>query len=171
MNRYQPSGQDLEPTPQARAILLTSRIIVGSFGIGIAIFLIVSIMNGPTLHLPSGLVSGGIDTVMIPLSAVMLLSTPGIGLVLRSALLRPLRTRAQSDDPPSEEDILVRFQSWTVIRSALIEAPGLLAICACFLTGNVIGLAIGAVAILFLLFNIPTRGRLNAFTRDALGTL
>lgn len=147
----------------------TSQIIVLSLIMGVAMFATVVVFLVKSGQMPPG---GGMDSkLLLGIAGALLVCGTMAGVFIRSSMAGGLRKRSQAGEQITDGMIAQKFGAATIARAALAEGPALLGVVTTMLTGDWLGHAAAAVGMLILAFVFPTRGKFEAFARDATGRM
>jgi hypothetical protein len=95
---------------------------------------------------------GSLFTVLVPILLMM-------GVFFSSFLYKKqLQTILKEENLQSK---LGKYQSTTIVRSALLEAPALVSIVATFITTNFYYIIFTSIALLIMLYNFPTKDKFS----------
>lgn len=166
MNQY--GGQPTQ-SPAIATMLRANQIIVFSFIFGVLSFAVVVIFlrssgnSSPSDGLPVNL--------LLAILGALLLSAVVVGAVIRTAMVGGLRRKSDRGETIHDAVLLQKFGMLTIMRAALAEGAALFGVVLTLISSSWFGLAGAAVAIVLLALAIPTRGKFDAFVRDATGQM
>lgn len=130
----------------------TIQIINGALIFGVLIFLMITFFLTKD---PSFIYNDdSVFAILVPISLML------------GAFLSSLLFKKQLQTIKKEENLqykLGKYQSATIVRSALLEAPALLGIVATFITFNLYYLIFAGIALLLMVYNFPSKDK---FTQD-----
>lgn len=130
----------------------TIQIINGALIFGVLIFLMITFFLTKN---PSFIYNDdSVFAILVPISLML------------GAFLSSLLFKKQLQTIKKEENLqykLGKYQSATIVRSALLEAPALLGIVATFITFNLYYLIFAGIALLLMVYNFPSKDK---FTQD-----
>ncbi|MBY0263800.1 MAG: hypothetical protein K2Q20_15755 [Phycisphaerales bacterium] len=155
--------------PSAAPSLSALRIIIAAFLFGVLGFAAVTAVI--RLTAPARPAGGPTDSMLLGLTALLIVNSVVIGAFFRSQAVAKARRDHEAGPGLDEPAILQKFGTVTILRGALAEGAALLGVMTTFLTGNWLGLVAAGFAMLVLAAAFPTRGKLEAFVRDVTGRL
>ena len=160
-------------------VIRTSQILVGALMMGLLMFsgVVVYLRLSGSLSTTGRGIAGGPGSGLPDATAILLIGvmtgltvvTAIVGFLLRSVVVRVVRKKVESGETVEQPVLLLRYQTLTIARAALAEAPALLATVIVMLTGNWLAFIGTGVGLLMLLVVMPSRGKFDVFVRAATG--
>jgi hypothetical protein len=160
-NQY-PEFRGIEPA------LRVQQILVGSLLMGLLMFSGVVIYlrsTGSTSTPPSA----SSEQLLLIVMGVLTLVTLVAGFVIKRLHTGQMRKLADDGVEFDDRTLMGRYSTLNVLRAALAEGPGLFGAVVVMISGNLLGFIGTAVGAAVLLLVLPTRGKFDAFVRDATG--
>jgi hypothetical protein len=111
----------------------------------------------------------GQENPLLIAMAALSVATLFASFIMRRLHVGQLRKLADQQVDISPRLLITRFGTLTILRAALAEGPALFGTMIVLISGNVLGFAGTGLGALMLLIVFPTRGKFDAFVRDATG--
>lgn len=166
MNQY--GGQPTQ-SPAIATMLRANQIIVCSFIFGVLSFAVVVIFLRTSGN--SSTSDGLPVNLLLAVLGGLLLAAAVVGAIIRTAMVGGLRRKSDRGETIHEAALLQKFGMLTIMRAALAEGAALFGVVISLLSQSWLGLAGAAVAVVMLAMAMPTRGKFDAFVRDATGQM
>src|ERR1043165_6398413 len=150
-----------------RATLQSAQVIVAALVLGIVIFagVVIGLQSGGGMKPPAAGLTGTLAAVL----AALFVSGVVFALLVGRFVTRANQKPREAYPAPAAELLVQPFVLLTIIRAAMLEAPGLLGVVCLMLTGRLEMLIPTGACVIGMMLIFPTRGRFESFVAAVSG--